>query len=474
MAEKLSWSELRRALAQRANVSEKEANSFLTALNAQLIEALKNDKQVKINGLGTFKLQAVAPRKSVDVTTGSEITIEGYNKVAFVPEAGVKELIEKLEIEGTEVAAEGVIDPIQKLGAQADEIVGILGDLGELPKEEEEEPVVEEPVESEEPVEEPVEEPAPVVEEEAKVEEPVESEEPVAEEPVEEPAPVVEEEAKVEEPVEEPAPVVVEEPAPVVVEEPKVEEPAPVVVEEPSPVVAEEPKVEEPAPVVVEEPKKEEPANDEPMFVLTNPKKDKKEKKTEKKEGKKKNVFLITLLICLIVLLILCIIGYFFLRKQVVEWFDVLKEKVDKMELFHKNAAPSEEVAEAAGEDELVLEVPAEEAETEEAKVESGEPKAKSQEPKVDSKKAEKAKYADLLLTEEITEGSRLAWISRKYYGHPDYWVYLYDANKDRIDNPSNVPVGTPIRVPKLTKTQRDMTSSEYLRVKAEAVAAIQ
>ena len=447
MAEKLSWSELRRALAQRANVSEKEANSFLTALNAQLIEALKNDKQVKINGLGTFKLQAVAPRKSVDVTTGSEITIEGYNKVAFVPEAGVKELIEKLEIEGTEVAAEGVIDPIQKLGAQADEIVGILGDLGELPKEEEEEPVVEEPVESEEPV---------------------------AEEPVEEPAPVVEEEAKVEEPVEEPAPVVVEEPAPVVVEEPKVEEPAPVVVEEPSPVVAEEPKVEEPAPVVVEEPKKEEPANDEPMFVLTNPKKDKKEKKTEKKEGKKKNVFLITLLICLIVLLILCIIGYFFLRKQVVEWFDVLKEKVDKMELFHKNAAPSEEVAEAAGEDELVLEVPAEEAETEEAKVESGEPKAKSQEPKVDSKKAEKAKYADLLLTEEITEGSRLAWISRKYYGHPDYWVYLYDANKDRIDNPSNVPVGTPIRVPKLTKTQRDMTSSEYLRVKAEAVAAIQ
>ena len=33
MAEKLSWSELRRALAQRTNISEKEANSFLTALN---------------------------------------------------------------------------------------------------------------------------------------------------------------------------------------------------------------------------------------------------------------------------------------------------------------------------------------------------------------------------------------------------------------------------------------------------------
>ena len=40
---KLSWTELRRALAARAGVSEKEANLFLNALNAQLIEALKQD-----------------------------------------------------------------------------------------------------------------------------------------------------------------------------------------------------------------------------------------------------------------------------------------------------------------------------------------------------------------------------------------------------------------------------------------------
>ena len=95
MAEKLSWTELRRTLASRAGVSEKEANAFLTALNAEIVEALKTDKQVKINGLGIFKLQAVAPRKSVNVATGEAITIEGYNKVAFVPEAGVKELIER-------------------------------------------------------------------------------------------------------------------------------------------------------------------------------------------------------------------------------------------------------------------------------------------------------------------------------------------------------------------------------------------
>ena len=401
MADKLSWSELRRALAQRANISEKDANTFLTAFNAQLLEALKTEKQVKINGLGTFKLQAVAPRKSVDVTTGNEITIEGYNKVSFVPEAGVKELVEKVEA-GEAVEA---LDPIQKLGAQADEIVDILGDLGELPKEEK----AEEPVEEAAPVEEPV------------------IAEVSAEEPKEETTPV--EEPKAEEPVEETAPV----------EEPKAEEP-----------VEEEPIVAEPviAEVPAEEPKEEEQKKEEEPLIVS------------EKPAKKKNYFLRALLISFIILLILCVVGYFFLRKQVCEWFDILKEKVEKIELFNKCSAPSEEVEAAAAEDELVLEVPEEAAEQ---VAESEAPKAEVQ----------KAKYEELLLTEEITEGSRLAWISRKYYGHPDYWPYLYDANRDRIDDPSNVPVGTQIRVPKLTKAQRDMTSSEYLRLKEEAVAAI-
>ena len=70
MAEKLSWTELRRLLATRAGVSEKTAGLFLNALTAQLMDGLRSDKQVKINGLGTFKLQPVAPRKSVNVSTG--------------------------------------------------------------------------------------------------------------------------------------------------------------------------------------------------------------------------------------------------------------------------------------------------------------------------------------------------------------------------------------------------------------------
>lgn len=142
MAEnKLTWTELRRLIAERASVSEKDANAFLNAFNTQLTGALKTDKQVKLNGLGTFKLQAVAPRKSVNVTTGEQIIIEGYNKVVFAPEAGVKELVERgvssmqsEVVTSHETETREAVDPIKKLGAQAEEIVDILGELGQSPK----------------------------------------------------------------------------------------------------------------------------------------------------------------------------------------------------------------------------------------------------------------------------------------------------------------------------------------------------
>ena len=59
---KLSWSELRRLLMERASVSEKDATAFMNGLQSQLIEALKTDKQVRITGLGTFRLQPVSSR----------------------------------------------------------------------------------------------------------------------------------------------------------------------------------------------------------------------------------------------------------------------------------------------------------------------------------------------------------------------------------------------------------------------------
>ena len=404
MAEnKLSWTELRRALATRAGVSEKEANTFLNAFNAQLVEALKQDKQVKINGLGIFKLQAVAPRKSVNVTTGEEIMIEGYNKVAFVPEAGVKELIEKTGVVGaTAQALELADDPIQKLGAQADEIVGILGELGQSPKEEPEatEPKVGEPEATE---------------------------------------PKVEEPEAIEPKVGEPEAI-----------EPKVVEPEAI-----------EPKVEEPE---ATEPKVAEPKVVEPE-AMPAPK------------PKKRYHFVRDTLICVIILLLLLLVGYFFMREQIGGWIEEWMQPKPQTEQVEQTAEPvatdtisiaqeaeavelSGEASNANGEyisDEQILAEFLQASEEDDVQLEPTN------------------EYPRLITTERIREGSRLAWISKRYYGAKIYWPYLYDANKDHLDDPNQIDVGTPIRIPKLTKTQLDTTNTatiatlERLREKAEA-----
>ncbi len=373
MAEKLSWTELRRILASRAGVSEKEANAFLTALNAEIVEALKTDKQVKINGLGIFKLQAVAPRKSVNVATGEAIIIDGYNKVAFVPEAGVKELIERggvspqplPEGKGEDFA---VVDPIKKLGSQAEEIVDILGELGQSPKEEEKKPVKEP-------------------------------------EPVLLPTP---------EPVKEPEPVVIPEP-----------------VKEPEPVfyVPQSQQVQEPEP-----PKKEE----------------------------KRHHFLRDTLICVVILLLLLLVGYFFLRSQLGGWIDSLlqQEQTEQVAVATDTTAavlpaPIDSVIEEELTEEQIL------AEFLEA---SGETEG--------SETPDDQIYEDLITIEPMHEASRLTWMSKRFYGTKAYWPYIYDANKDHISNPSQIEVGTPIRVPKLTKAQKDTTSAAYRQLLQEAEEA--
>lgn len=48
----------------------------------------------------------------------------------------------------------------------------------------------------------------------------------------------------------------------------------------------------------------------------------------------------------------------------------------------------------------------------------------------------------------KIAPGDRLTLIALKYYGHKFFWVYIYEANKDVIRNPNNVPIGTVLKIP--------------------------
>ena len=83
------------ALAKQYKLSAADGATFVDTFFAIISDELKKGNQVKIKGLGTFKVQRVKPRESVNVNTGERVLIEGHDKVSFTPDAAMKELVNK-------------------------------------------------------------------------------------------------------------------------------------------------------------------------------------------------------------------------------------------------------------------------------------------------------------------------------------------------------------------------------------------
>lgn len=294
---KLNNVHLRQAIIDRTDATEREANLFLRVLVEQIIAGLQGGEQIKINGLGIFRLQEMAPRKSVNVNTGEPFIIPGYTKVVFAPEVSMREMVEKnksvtpiVNLNADTSAApvdEEALSPLEKLGRQADEIVGILADLGQDPR-------------------------TPIAMEEEKDSDSTEvaASATVAEETVDVEA-VAEPEEVVEETVEE------------------VSEPA----EEPTESPTEEPVVE---PI------------EEPVAP--------KEQKVSKERKKRKYHFLRDTLICVVCLLVVLAGGFLFLRGAMANWIDSLVAKREPVATDTVVAIPSTPVVEEVAEDTAVME----------------------------------------------------------------------------------------------------------------------
>ncbi len=344
--EKITWTELRKAIAERVNADEKEVATFMNALVPTITKALREERQVRIANLGTFKLQSIAPRKSVNVATGESFTLPGYEKLVFAPESSIKELL------GNPKASpvDDEITPLKKLGAQADEIVDILGDLGQGPKAATEEPKVEEP--------------------------------------------------KVEEPK-------------VVIEEPKPVEPKP----EPQPIVAE-------------------------PIILTSTKKEEK----EKKGGRTWLVVGITMLIFALLLAA----AFLFVGNRFINWVENLHNKATQTEVVEPaNSNQTTDVTEPTNNTETV------------------EP---AQPAKTKNTLPYPYEFKEFIGTERLSEGSRLALLARKYYNETDMWVFIYEANRKTVPHPSDIPVGTKIRLPKIPRELRDLSNPETRKLVDELI----
>ena len=263
---KVSITELASKLMEKHGLKRTEAELFIRQFVGVINDGLKNDKSVKVKGLGTFKVQAVSARKSVDVNTGEAIVIEGRDKISFTAEAVMRDLVNAPFAQFETVIVNDGVD-FSEIDAknQADN------------------------TEAKEPT--PAVEPAPVAEPEPAVVEPT---------PVAEPEPAVVEAA----PAAEPEPTVVEA-APAAEPEPTVEpapaaEPEPTV--EPAPAAEPEPAVVEPTPIV------------EPTPAVEDSDSDTDELDAKSKSYKNTIIVLASSLACVV---ILAVVGFVYMFSQI-------------------------------------------------------------------------------------------------------------------------------------------------------------
>ena len=85
--------DLARFLVEKHGVKLADAELFISLMTEIINEGVHRERQVKIKGLGTFKLTSVSSRESIDVNTGERIVIEGRDKLSFAPDNAMKELV---------------------------------------------------------------------------------------------------------------------------------------------------------------------------------------------------------------------------------------------------------------------------------------------------------------------------------------------------------------------------------------------
>ena len=471
MNERLTIQDLIDLLAAKHSMTKKDAEAFVKEFFLLIEQALENEKTVKIKGLGTFKLVDVDSRESVNVNTGERFQIKGHTKVSFTPDTNLRDTINKpfahfetvVLNEGTVLEDTPMEESDEEEGAVSDtetemidsEIAGNANAGGDIQKEiqlEEPVPTVEAVAVAEVPETDANETGQPETEPEL-----IATEEPEAEElpEVEIEPESVSEEAPEEEPVEESSETVLE-PAKEQSEETIIEEQKPetetteeeeekTVITEKAEVTAEQ--------IIAQELHK---ANMEPVTLQEQPEIEQpKATYTDKDSDKKEKSAIPYLIATIIIVLLLCGGAILFIYypdlfssssdKNVVDMPEVTQPVQPEAQLSDI-IAHKDTVVEAVQPQPVVKKEPTAEPVKAESKPAQQQPVASAYSDSASYKiTGTKTKYT-------IKEGETLTKVSLRFYGTKAMWPYIVKHNPKVIKNPDNVPYGTTIEIPELTK----------------------
>ena len=484
MNERLTIQDLIDLLAAKHSMTKKDAEAFVKEFFLLIEQALENEKTVKIKGLGTFKLVDVDSRESVNVNTGERFQIKGHTKVSFTPDTNLRDTINKpfahfetvVLNEGTVLEDTPMEESDEEEGAVSDtetemidsEIAGNENVGGDIQEEiQPEEPVIEgRPTAEEVAVAEVPETDANETGQTETETEPVATEEPEVEElpEVETEPESVSEEAPEEESVEESSEAVLEPDFSPATEEPAEEQSEETIIEEQKPETetteAEEEKtvIAEKAEVTAEQIIAQElhKANMEPVTPQEQPEIEQPKATYPDKDSDKKEKSAIPYLIAtIIIVLLLCGGAILFIYypdlfssssdKNVVDIPEVTQPVQPEAQLSD-TIAHKDTVVEAVQPQPVVKKEPAAEPVKAESKPAQQQPTASAYSDSASYKiTGTKTKYT-------IKEGETLTKVSLRFYGTKAMWPYIVKHNPKVIKNPDNVPYGTTIEIPELTK----------------------
>ncbi|MCQ2338390.1 MAG: HU family DNA-binding protein [Paludibacteraceae bacterium] len=429
----MTKSEIISIIAERTGVSRADVRLFLDKFNEIVFKGLNDDQLVKIKGLGTFKMVSVKARKSVSVNGGEAIEIPAHNKLTFTAEKVFADMVNEPlahlevvelsdsssdEVDSVEEGADDYVAPsrMKKLSEEAEELKGLLADINGLSMST------------------------------ASVEEQKEMVGSVVEEHKEEIEDVVEEQ-KAEEKVDD---VIEEQKEEDIVDEQREEK----IVEE----VVEEQKVEE----VVEEQKKEEVEENvyeeerQTADVTTTNSGMCDKDDTFGKEGEKKTGITYggkigrLFLLCMVLLLVLLGLIYWMNFREADDKGNMVKTvEVESVAPVCENTVEKEDSV--VPEDKSVVE----------EKLPDGKLT-------IEQMRTMEIDYTVIQGTETVRDGSRLTMISLRAYGHKEFWIYLFLANRDQLRNPGQIRTGMVIKIPKIDSRLVDASNSDCLQYAKE------
>ena len=469
MNERLTIQDLTDLLAAKHSMTKKDAEAFVKEFFLLIEQALENEKTVKIKGLGTFKLIDVDSRESVNVNTGERFQIKGHTKVSFSPDANLRDTINKpfAHFETVVLNENTILEdtPIEETEeeetgeeASAQAVLNEMGDDSETTVIEEnegtdnlseEEPIQEEQIASRPLVEESIEELA-ITEESAIVQElteqtsPKEPEEIITETNIEEKVEQLEDEEVPEEEV------TIDEQRPASIEEEKEKITAEKIIEQ------ELLKANlQPVTPIVPPAEKEtiKPVQPEQISQPVS-------KKTAPVKEKSPVPYLIAVIV---VVLLLC--GGVILFIYYPDLFSSSSDKnaLDMPPVTTQPVQPEAQLSDTiAHKDTTKIITPDVSkvatttqpvAKKEEAIPVKAEPQTVTQQPAT-SAYLDSASYkiTGTKTKYTIKEGETLTRVSLRFYGTKAMWPYIVKHNPKVIKNPNNVPYGTTIEIPELTK----------------------